>query len=165
MPLFRRPRTESSAPVTDPPRGAISVRSAEPSDAAALVALCRLRGREITEDAMVARLEQRRARTDQAVWVAVDEQGTVCGFASGVVVATLESGPIAHLTALATETHARGRGVGRGLVDAFTAWATQAGAWEAVVLSGGGEGTHKSHRGYDHLGFEPRGRVYAKTLR
>lgn len=45
MPLFRRPRTESSAPVTEPPRGAISVRSAEPSDAASLVGLCRLRGR------------------------------------------------------------------------------------------------------------------------
>lgn len=159
---FRPASNPSSARSGGLDHSPVWVRPADATDAAALVPLCTQLGHSCEPRDLESRLVKHASSPDYATWVAVDGDGDVFGYACGHLVRTISLGaPMAHLTAIVTDSRARGRGVGRSLIGAFDDWAEAHGAREAVYISDGR--SHGAHRSLDAYGFARDGQRFAKA--
>lgn len=96
------------------------------------------------------RIRRLAGHPDYEAWV-VEDHGALLGFATGQLNWMLQvSEPVAELTGLAVLEEAQGHGVGTSLLDAFEAWATDAGALRLKITSG-------SHRDEAHTFYQRRG--------
>ena len=97
------------------------------------------------------------------VLLAVDEADTPIGLASVARHATIHAdAPVAYITALVTTAGARGKGVGRALVDAAERWAREQGCVRLSVTSA--EHRADAHAFYPKCGMPYNGRRFSKLL-
>ena len=104
----------------------MSIRIAEPNDAAAIGDLVVQLGYPISTDDARRRLVQLLGRADHAVFVAT-ESGDVVGFIHIGVTETLEHEPYGEIKGLAVGEGHQNRGTGAQLLDAAEGWARQRG--------------------------------------
>ena len=96
-------------------------------------------------------------------FVALDDAGQIVGLASGAHQATLHAdGRVAYITALVTAAEARGRGVGRSLVDAIVLWAQENGCTRLSVTSA--EHRADAHAFYPRCGLPYSGRRFTRMI-
>lgn len=139
----------------------LTVRDARSSDAEEIARLLAQLGYPTASSAVAARLE-RLAVVGDRVLVA-DLDGRAVGLAHLQVTPALErERPAAEIGALVVEEAQRGRGVGRALVQAVEDEARLRGC-ELLFLTSS-EGREDAHAFYEHVGFEPTGRRYSRTL-
>jgi GNAT superfamily N-acetyltransferase len=87
------------------------------------------------------------------VWV-VDQQGAVLGLCSAqIVISTAEGGPSAWVEDLVIHPQARGRGLGRALMAAVSAWARERGVTRLQLLADRDNAPALGF--YQHLGWQP----------
>jgi GNAT superfamily N-acetyltransferase len=140
----------------EPAADALTIRSAEPSDAHRLAELSAVLGYPASATAMVGRLDRLLGRDDQTVLVAVLASGRVVGWLHGSEQELLESGRRCEIMGLVVDPDHRGRGVGRRLVAAIEQWAMGRGLEQMAVRSNVLRA--ESHPFYERLGY-----VRAKT--
>jgi GNAT superfamily N-acetyltransferase len=140
---------------------ALTIRDAEPGDAAALAGLLAQLGYPARSEAIASRLERLRIVGDQLIVAVLDE--AVVGLAQLHVSPTIEhERPAAKLSALVVDEARRGEGIGRALVDAAL---TEAKARNcAVFFLTTSERRGDAHAFYERLGLEQTGRRYGLTL-
>ena len=135
------------------------MRSAAHDDAHAIAALLAELAHPTDATAIPWRLDDVRADGGDA-FVAVDDDGRVLGFFSIARIAVVHgSGPVALITALVVAESARGRGVGRRMVDAAREWARGAGCVRLLVTSA--ERRADAHAFYEACGMPYTGRRFA----
>lgn len=138
------------------------LRTLTPADADAAARLLGQLGYPASSEALEARI--RRAAAAQVESVAAEAgDGRVIGLASMHRMQLLtEDGPLALLTSLVVDEHARGLGVGRALVQWMCGRARELGCARITLT------THlrrsDAHAFYERLGFELTGRRYVRTL-
>jgi GNAT superfamily N-acetyltransferase len=143
------------------------IRLASPNDAAAIASLLGELGYPTEADRVRARMARLLTTGDNprdAIFVATDSSATD---PTGVLAlhrfaALHDDADVALIMALVISERARGRGVGRQLVDAAAERAREWGCGRMLVT------THvrraDAHAFYERIGFELTGRRYAKTL-
>ena len=139
----------------------VTIRSAATGDALAVSALLTELGYPIPASSVPDRVERLMATGWATALVAVD--GTPVGLVTGHVLPVLHAdGQVARLTALVVAPSARGRGVGRRLVEAIEGWARSKGCARIAVTTA----QHRTgaHAFYERIGYEHTGRRYAKML-
>jgi GNAT superfamily N-acetyltransferase len=102
---------------------AISIRSAVADDAEALAALSTQLGYPSTPEQLRVRLQRVRETNVGEVFVAVDSDARVVGWAHAAPRFGLEDEPTVELAGLVVDEAARGAGVGVALLRAVEAWA------------------------------------------
>ena len=103
------------------------------------------------------------AGDDDAVLLAADASGKVLGLIAIHRMPVLHGrGVVAYVTALVTASSARGRGVGRALLDAAESWARERGCGRLTVTSA--ERRADAHAFYEACGMPYTGRRFAKPL-
>jgi GNAT superfamily N-acetyltransferase len=96
------------------------------------------------------------------VWIAEDERGEPCGFAT-ISHSTHFSGQRqAYIGELATREAVEGQGVGTALVEACEQWAREKGYTVLTLTTGAANA--RALRFYRHLGFEDEDVTLAKLL-
>jgi len=138
-----------------------TIRSASACDAVAVSALLT----ELGYPTLASSVPDRLARLAATGWATalVAEEEALVGLATGHVLPVLHAdGPLARLTVLVVAPSARGRGVGRRLVEAIEAWARSKGCARIAVTTA----LHRAeaHAFYERIGYEHTGRRYAKVL-
>jgi GNAT superfamily N-acetyltransferase len=135
------------------------IRQASHEDAPAIAALLAELGHPTDVAVIPQRLDGVRAEGDEA-FVATEGDGPVVGFFSIARVAVVHgSGPVALITALVVTESARGRGVGRRMVDAARQWAREAGCVRLLVTSA--DHRADAHAFYPACGMPYTGRRFA----
>jgi GNAT superfamily N-acetyltransferase len=114
---------------------AIAIRSAQPSDAAALADLSGQLGYAADAATLGERLRRVREQRAGEVFVAVDEHANVLGWTHVVPRLHLEEIPFAELAGLVVADGARSLGVGARLLAAAEAWSRAAGFTRLRVRS------------------------------
>jgi GNAT superfamily N-acetyltransferase len=127
------------------------VRAMTAADVEQVAALCGQLGYPNTAADVTARFKALGARPPNAVFVA-EEDSRVLGWVHVQEVLTLEAGPWADLGGLVVHDAARGRGVGRLLVEAAEGWAVERGYPEMRVRSN--VVRVEAHEFYRRLGYE-----------
>lgn len=141
-----------------PPRRVI--RRAGGTDAETIAVLLDELGYPSTPSQVTARLEALAA--DELLLLA-EVDGSVAGLAGLRVERLIETDePAARLTALVVAEDQRGRGVGAALVRAVEQEARRRGCGRIVLTSG--DQRDGAHAFYEHLGYQPTGRRFAKPL-
>jgi GNAT superfamily N-acetyltransferase len=139
----------------------IQIREAVAADAAAISALFEELGYAVESSDVPARLDAVR-HEGGAAWVA-DGGGEILGVIVVAAHAVLHAaGPVALITALVVSSAARGRGVGRRLVEAAKDWARACGCIRLIVTSG--EQRADAHAFYPACGLPYTGRRFAVNL-
>lgn len=139
-----------------------SIRAAAPADAAALAALLGELGYPATAEEVAARLTRLREPHD-VVLVTLEEGGAVRGLLGLHRLTTLHAAaPACYITALVVAAAARGRGIGRALLDAAESWARRAGCSRIVVTSA--EHRAAAHAFYERAGYQHTGRRFVRSL-
>jgi GNAT superfamily N-acetyltransferase len=137
----------------------VIVRPVAAGDVGAIAALLGELGYPVPDERLAARL----ARLPETTSVLVADDGGVVGMAALDVRQGLEhEEPRGRVIAFVVRGDARGRGVGRALMDAVEAAARAAGAVHLHVTS-----AHRrtdAHAAYLALGFEDTGRRFGKAL-
>jgi GNAT superfamily N-acetyltransferase len=131
----------------------MNVVSMQTSHLNAVVALSLQLGYEVSLKDLTERLSQLPA--DHKAVVAVDELGTVVGWAEGLLESTLLMGFRLDIAAMVVDEKVRGRGVGTALLAALETWARELGCAQARVLS-------RETRERAHAFYEGNGYVLAK---
>ena len=146
----------------DAGRAGVLIRLAEFSDAAVLATLMTQLGYETRAADMEMRLQAILPDARYRTLVAVAD-GRVCGMIGTVCHDTYEhNDPSARILALVVESHVRGRGVGRALVQAAE---TDLAERNMMRLSVNTRLTRpEAHLFYERLGYEKNGFRYVKTL-
>ena len=139
-----------------------TVRRAAPDDAPVVARLLGELGYPTDAADVPARLAAIR-REGNDVFVAGDASGDVLGLISLVHYATIHaSGPTAYIMALVVSSTARGRGVGRALVDHAKRWATARGCRRLTVTSA--EHRDGAHAFYPACGMPYTGRRFSVAI-
>jgi len=126
------------------------VRSATITDAVPLARLATALGYPSTADDIEERLLALRYDEDHAVYVVVDDE-ELRGFAHVAVRPTLVSGLSVELLALVVDERARGRGLGRALLDRVHAFARERDIDDVRVCSN--VVRERAHRFYEANGY------------
>jgi GNAT superfamily N-acetyltransferase len=138
------------------------VRRATAADALAMAPLLGVLGYETPAAALPERLARVEAEGG-AAFLATDDAGQILGLTVLARHAALHAtGPVAYITALVTAPDARGRGVGRALVDAAEGWARAGGCVRLSVTSA--EHRADAHAFYPRCGMPCTGRRFSKPL-
>ena len=136
----------------------IDIRPATPPDAAQIAELVRLLGHEVTESGVFRRLEESAA----AQLVAV-EQGSILAFCGlGLMTVIHRERPVGRITILVVREDARGRGIGRRLVETAEEWAQRSGCGLIEITSN--MRLTEAHAFYEHLGYSRTSYRLAKAL-
>jgi GNAT superfamily N-acetyltransferase len=139
------------------------IRDMTDADAEGVAPLLGELGYAVDPAAIPARLDAVRHEGGQA-FVALGDADDVLGVLVVTSHAVLHaSGPVAMITALVVAQSARGKGVGRQLVDAAKAWAIQRGCVRLIVTSG--EQRADAHAFYPATGLPYTGRRFGVTLK
>jgi len=140
---------------------AVTIRDAEPGDAAAVAGLLGQLGYPSDREATARRLERLRIVGDRVVVAELD--GQVVGLAHLQVTPTIElDRPAAKIGALGVDESHRRQGIGRALVEAMESEARARGC--GVIFLTTSERRDEAHAFYEHLGLEHTGRRYGRTL-
>ena len=140
----------------------VAIRPAGSDDAAAVAALLAQLGYPADAGAIPARLQAIEA-AGGAVFLATVDGDAAAGLVGVQAYPVLHApAPVAYLTALVVATSARGRGVGRALVEAAERWARDAGCGRLAVTSG--EHRDDAHAFYPRVGLPYTGRRFARSL-
>jgi aminoglycoside 6'-N-acetyltransferase I len=147
---------------TDPAAaGEALVREAGPADGDGMIELLDQLGYPTAAATFAARYE--RLRDDAAAWIFVAERDRrVVGFASLYVIPLLEREPMGRLTALVVSEEARGRGIGRALVERVQEEAQRQGCDQLEVTSG--LWRREAHAFYASVGFQKASRRFMMAL-
>ena len=131
---------------------AVRIRTVVDADAAALARLAGELGYATEVEQMTQRLARVLADGEHRVFVAdVDKGGAVVGWLQVHLTKIIESEPRGEIVGLVVTADARGRGIGRKLVEAAEAWAKEQGAESVGVRC---NATRKeAHAFYERLGF------------
>lgn len=141
---------------------ALEIRTAEAADAEALAPLLAELGYPAPPAELTHRLALLRG-PDSTVLVATVPTGEVRGLVGLHRLPTLHaSAPACYITALVVAAAARGRGVGRRLLEAAEQWARGAGCNRLVVTSA--EHRREAHAFYEACGFPYTGRRFVRVL-
>jgi GNAT superfamily N-acetyltransferase len=142
----------------------VRVRSAAPSDAAAIARLSGQLGYPVAVQALATRLERLLESDDQAVYVATDARGEVVGWIHGAEQLLVESGARCEILGLVVDEVVRRSGIGRQLVEAAEQWALGRRLNEVSVRSAVSRA--ESHSFYEQVGYErvKSQHVYRKRL-
>lgn len=140
----------------------MSVREATLADAAALAPLLGELGYPVDASALAARVRRMLDRSDQKIFLAEDGAGALGLLALHVFPALAYDRDLALIMALVVTERARGRGVGRALIDRAESVSKSLGAGRLMVT------THvrraDAHAFYERLGFEFTGRRYVRPI-
>lgn len=139
----------------------VTVRDAEPRDAAAIARLLGQLGYPADAAAVPARLERLQIVGDRVV--VAEQDGAVVGLAQLHVSPSLEyERPAAKLAALVVDSAHQGEGIGRALVAELEAEARarRCGAFFLTTAARRDD----AHAFYRRIGFEETGKRFAKTL-
>jgi GNAT superfamily N-acetyltransferase len=137
----------------------VRVRRAAAGDVPAIAALLGDLGYPVPDDRLAARL----GRLPETTTVLVADDGGVVGMAAVDVRQGIEhEEPRGRVIAFVVRENARGRGVGRALMDAVETAAREAGSPDLHVTSGAHRGD--AHAAYRALGFEQTGLRFGKRL-
>jgi N-acetylglutamate synthase-like GNAT family acetyltransferase len=140
----------------------MTIRDAEPTDAAALVRLLEQLGYPAGQDAVLRRLERFDASAADRLFVA-EFDGEVVGLAGIHVSPSLEhDGDAAKVSAIVVDEAFRRRGVGRALLDAVETEARARGC--RLVFLTTAERRREAHEFYRRAGWEETGRRFSKAL-
>jgi GNAT superfamily N-acetyltransferase len=140
----------------------IVVRAATADDAGAIARLLAELGYAVDPFDVPARLDRMLAASGAAL-LAVDAGGASLGFMSlGRHDVIHAAGPVAYITSLVTTAAARGRGVGRALVDAARTWAEREGCVRLSVTSA--EHRADAHAFYPACGMPYSGRRFSTSI-
>lgn len=101
----------------------VLVRSAQLQDIADICRLCGQLGYPVEESGVASRLKTILADVEQAVFVAVNQNGGVIGWVHVLQVLYLETEPFAEIGGLVVEETFRGQGTGKMLMQAAEEWA------------------------------------------
>lgn len=137
------------------------IRAAKPSDAEALVGLIALLEHEVQEKGVRKRINAL-AKQDLAPLVATLDKQVVglCGINS--MIAIHQPQPVGRINILVVSKGARGRGIGRLLVEAAEAKLRKDGCGIIEVTSN--DRLAKAHAFYRHMGYERTSIRFAKKL-
>jgi GNAT superfamily N-acetyltransferase len=131
------------------------------SDAAAIVPLLAELGYTVDAGAVPSRLEAIRGEGGIAL-VAVDGEATLGLIAVAAHAVLHAAGPVGLITALVVSSNARGRGVGRQLVERAKSWAADRGCVRLTVTSA--EKRADAHAFYPACGLPYTGRRFAVAI-
>jgi GNAT superfamily N-acetyltransferase len=131
---------------------AARVRPMRREDAAGVAGLAGQLGYPSTKEQIERRLAEVGSRGPAAALVAEVEEGRLVGWGHVYVVHGIESDPHAEVGGLVVDASARGRGVGRALMDAIERWAAAQGLAEVALRSNVIRG--EAHAFYRALGYE-----------
>jgi GNAT superfamily N-acetyltransferase len=137
------------------------LRPATAADAAAIAPLLTELGYPTAAADVPARLE-RTVADGGAVLIAIDGDTPLGVIALTSYQVLHAPGPVGYITALVTAPAARGRGVGRAMVDAAKAWAEARGCVRLAV--GSAEHRADAHAFYPRCGMPYSGRRFATAL-
>jgi GNAT superfamily N-acetyltransferase len=135
----------------EPAAEALTIRSAEPTDAHRLAELSAVLGYPASATAMARRLDRLLGRDEETVFVAALTSGRVVGWLHGSEQELLESGRRCEIMGVVVDPDHRGRGVGRRLVAAIEQWAVERGLEQMAVRSNVLRA--ESHPFYERLGY------------
>jgi GNAT superfamily N-acetyltransferase len=144
------------------PDDTMEIRDARADDAPALAALFTELGFPASRAAIAKRLDAL-LRAGETVLVAMREGETVGVLTVHVTPVLHRPTPVGRLTALVVTETARGRGVGRALVQA--AERTLAARGCALIEVTSNRRLTEAHRFYEHLGYEATSVRFKKALR
>jgi|RhiMethySRZTD1v2_1073278.scaffolds.fasta_scaffold02300_7 GNAT superfamily N-acetyltransferase len=122
-------------------------------DAEGVAALSTQLGYPSTAEQTLRRFRGIADAPDARVWVAEDQGGAIVGWIHLFGNRLLESDPDIEIGGLVVHEDARGRGVGRALVNAAEDWARERGY--SVVSVRSNVIRKEAHEFYKGLGFEP----------
>lgn len=142
--------------------GALHIRRARPTDAAAVAALISELGYPCSAREMGARLRALLPRRDIRVAVAVEGKEILGVVAAGVEWGIEAARPRGRVTALCVAPGKRGRGVGALLLAAAESWFRSRGAGAAFVNSAARR--REAHRFYEREGYRVTGLRFVKEL-
>jgi GNAT superfamily N-acetyltransferase len=128
----------------------ITIRSARPSDAAAIAALAKQLGYDAEPSAVAGRLSRVLARTDQQFLVA-DTGAQPVGWIHMLIAEYVEADAFVMIGGLVVDRDYRKQGVGRRLLARAEEWAAQQGC-SVVRLSSSVRRTD-AHAFYQHAGY------------
>jgi ribosomal protein S18 acetylase RimI-like enzyme len=141
---------------------AFHLRVATLSDSAAIAALVSQLGYLTTPPEMKGRLERLLTHPEHAIIVA-EASGDVVGLVAAQVGHGLEfNGTYGRITGLVVDSHWRGRGVGRILMEHMESWCRDRGAHSLTLTSG----NHRveAHKFYERIGYSATGLRFIKRL-
>jgi ribosomal protein S18 acetylase RimI-like enzyme len=144
---------------------AVTIRRATAADAPSIAELSGVLGYPAEADAVAGRLERLLPRAEEAVLVAVTEDGAAVGWVHAAEQELLESGRRCEILGLVVHAAHRGRGAGRKLVAEVEAWAAGRGLELVTVRSN--VARTESHPFYERLGYvrTKTQHAYRKRLR
>lgn len=129
----------------------VIIRDALMSDAAELARLTSQLGYPVTEGAIRTRMGRLIGSAENRVFVAEGPEGELNGWIHGFLGQLLESEYRVEIGGLIVDERSRRKGIGRRLVEAIEAWATEQGAIDVSVRCR--EERTESHRFYESLSF------------
>ena len=140
----------------------LTIRRATTNDAADVAHLFATLGYPIQPDDVPSRMARLDAVTDE-VLLAMEDTGRSVGLIALHVFPILHvAQPLAMITGLVVSPDARGRGIGRALVEAARNWAIERGCDRLMVTSA--EHRADAHAFYTAVGMPCTGRRFAITL-
>jgi GNAT superfamily N-acetyltransferase len=128
----------------------MTIRPAEPADAAAIAGLATQLGYPTTPEEAGPRLRDVASRPENAVLVA-EADGAVAGWIHVAGSHHVETAAFAEILALVVDESRRGGGLGAGLVEAAADWAARHGFRTLRVRSN--VVRERTHAFYERLGF------------
>ena len=159
----KQERGEQPLPPPRPPKfvAKAKIRGAKPSDSARLAELVRQLDHPIDEQTVRNNLRKLKSLAETPL-VAILE-GKVVGVAGCHKTITLHrQQPLGRITILVVDEQARGRGVGRALVEAVESWCTRQGCKIIEVTSN--DRRAEAHAFYRHMGYERTSIRFAKMV-
>jgi GNAT superfamily N-acetyltransferase len=127
------------------------IRPMRPEDAAEVAVLSGQLGYPATTEAVARRFATFAGRADLVALVAEDAGGALVGWIQAHAETLLESDPIPVIGGLVVRESARGRGIGRALLEAVEAWAAARGYPGLRVRSN--VVRERAHRFYERAGY------------